>query len=166
MTIRSPLGSETPTTSLAWRKPSRSSGNGSSNCVEVRLHAGLVELRDSKLGEESPILSASLQSFEAFVETVVGEGVPALRTEPAHDGPSLVHPLKGSFDGSAALWVGTGGGAALEIGYADTGLVAVRTADEPRGDVLVYTPAEWKAFRESSIDGEFSIASLREFAAA
>lgn len=71
------------------------------------------------------------------------------------------HPLKGEFDTAAARWERTvredGTPAALEIGYADNGLVALRMADEPEGDLLIYTPAEWKAFVEGVRDGEFDI---------
>ncbi|CAM3270942.1 DUF397 domain-containing protein [Stackebrandtia soli] len=47
-----------------WRKPSRS-GNGG-NCVEARI-ASLVEVRDSKLGDASPILSMSAEDFGALL---------------------------------------------------------------------------------------------------
>lgn len=38
----------------AWRK-SRRSGNSGGNCVEVRVNEQHMEVRDSKLGESSPI---------------------------------------------------------------------------------------------------------------
>jgi hypothetical protein len=71
------------------------------------------------------------------------------------------HPLKGEFDTAAARWERTthedGTPAALEIGYADNGLVALRMAEDPEGDVLIYTPSEWEAFVEGVRDGEFDI---------
>lgn len=71
------------------------------------------------------------------------------------------HPLKGEFDTATARWERTthedGTPAALEIGYADNGLVALRMADNPEGDVLIYTPSEWEAFVEGVRDGEFDI---------
>lgn len=71
------------------------------------------------------------------------------------------HPLKGEFDTATARWERTtredGTPAALEIGYADNGLVALRMADDPEGDILIYTPAEWEAFVEGVRDGEFDI---------
>ncbi|GAB3219820.1 hypothetical protein GCM10027447_03360 [Glycomyces halotolerans] len=71
------------------------------------------------------------------------------------------HPLKGEFDTAAARWERTmredGTPAALEIGYADNGMVALRMAEEPDGDILIYTPSEWQAFVEGVRDGEFDI---------
>ena len=71
------------------------------------------------------------------------------------------HPLKGEFDTAAARWERTthedGTPAALEIGYADNGLVALRMAEDPEGDILIYTPSEWEAFVEGVRDGEFDI---------
>jgi hypothetical protein len=71
------------------------------------------------------------------------------------------HPLKGEFDTATARWERTthedGTPAALEIGYADNGLVALRMAEDPDGDILIYTPSEWEAFVEGVRDGEFDI---------
>jgi hypothetical protein len=71
------------------------------------------------------------------------------------------HPLKGEFDTATARWERTthedGTPAALEIGYADNGLVALRMAEDPEGDILIYTPSEWEAFVEGVRDGEFDI---------
>jgi len=71
------------------------------------------------------------------------------------------HPLKGEFDTATARWERTthedGTPAALEIGYADNGLVALRMAEEPEGDILIYTPSEWEAFVDGVRDGEFDI---------
>jgi hypothetical protein len=71
------------------------------------------------------------------------------------------HPLKGEFDTAAARWERTthkdGTPAALEIGYAENGMVALRRAAAPDGDLLIYTPAEWEAFVQGVRDGEFDL---------
>lgn len=76
------------------------------------------------------------------------------------------HPLKGEFDTAAARWERTtredGTPAALEIGYADNGLVALRMAENPEGDILIYTPSEWAAFTEGVKDGEFDLETWDE----
>lgn len=38
-----------------WRKPTKSNPHG--NCFELRLNHGAVEGRDSKLGDNSPVLT-------------------------------------------------------------------------------------------------------------
>ncbi|WP_456239496.1 DUF397 domain-containing protein [Actinopolyspora lacussalsi] len=58
------------TTTPHWRKSSRSGGAGG-NCVEVAQNfpsAALV--RDSKLGETSPVLSTKHETFTAFIDAV------------------------------------------------------------------------------------------------
>lgn len=71
------------------------------------------------------------------------------------------HPLKGEFDTAAAQWKRTkhvdGSPAALEVGYAENGLVAIRQVDDPDGDLLIYTPEEWMAFVSGVRDGEFDL---------
>ncbi|TWJ07682.1 uncharacterized protein DUF397 [Stackebrandtia albiflava] len=52
-----------------WRKSSRSGGSGGS-CVEARLNAGGPEVRDSKLGDDSPILSLNRSDFLALLDSV------------------------------------------------------------------------------------------------
>lgn len=53
-----------------WRKSSLSGGVG--ECVEVRGSGGLVEVRDSKLGEASPVPRFTRAEFAAFVAGVKG----------------------------------------------------------------------------------------------
>jgi len=50
-----------------WRKSSRSGGEGS--CVEAR-HVGHVEVRDTKLGADSPILKFTSPEWAAFIAGV------------------------------------------------------------------------------------------------
>ncbi|MDR7303207.1 DUF397 domain-containing protein [Haloactinomyces albus] len=53
-----------------WRKSSRSGGNGG-NCVEVAQNLpGSALIRDSKLGETSPVLALPPAQFAAFVGTI------------------------------------------------------------------------------------------------
>jgi hypothetical protein len=52
-----------------WRKSSRS-GNSGGNCVEARLNEAGPEVRDSKLGEDSPILALSRTDFTALLRSV------------------------------------------------------------------------------------------------
>lgn len=55
-----PLGTE-------WRKASRSNG-ANTGCVELRFDpaTGGVQLRDSKLGDESPVLSFTAHELACF----------------------------------------------------------------------------------------------------
>jgi len=51
-----------------WRKSSRS-GNAGGNCVEARRSTSF-EVRDSKLGDDSPILTLSPEDFVGFLKAV------------------------------------------------------------------------------------------------
>jgi hypothetical protein len=53
-----------------WRKPSRSSGGNNDQCVEARAADPVVQIRDSKLGDASPILDASPADWRIFLTTV------------------------------------------------------------------------------------------------
>lgn len=48
-----------------WKKSTRSGDGG--NCLEVRLVGGRPQIRDSKLGDASPILSLSPAVFESLL---------------------------------------------------------------------------------------------------
>lgn len=52
--------------SSQWIKSSKSGANGG-ECLELRNN-GQLQLRDSKLGEESAILDLSKEDFKAIVE--------------------------------------------------------------------------------------------------
>lgn len=53
-----------------WRKSSRSGGNGGS-CVEAQLHVNEPQVRDSKMGDASPILRLSRCDYAALLKSVV-----------------------------------------------------------------------------------------------
>ncbi|THV37763.1 DUF397 domain-containing protein [Glycomyces buryatensis] len=52
-----------------WRKSSRSSGTNSDNCVEARTADGGFQVRDSKLGHDSPIFELGTAEFTALIRT-------------------------------------------------------------------------------------------------
>ncbi|GAA4897499.1 uncharacterized protein DUF397 [Stackebrandtia albiflava] len=52
-----------------WRKARRSSAQGN-NCVEARLNGETPEVRDSKMGDRSPILEMSRHDFAALLRSV------------------------------------------------------------------------------------------------
>lgn len=55
----------------SWRKSSRSGPNGGgSDCVEARVRLGVLQIRDSKLGDASPILDLTNTEFTSFLATV------------------------------------------------------------------------------------------------
>lgn len=49
-----------------WRKARRSTDQGA-NCVEARTNEGAFEVRDSKLGEDSPIFGLKSTDFESLL---------------------------------------------------------------------------------------------------
>ena len=52
-----------------WVKSSKSNNNGS--CVEIQAAGqGGVNVRDSKLGDQSPILTFTASEWDAFVDGV------------------------------------------------------------------------------------------------
>ncbi|QSB05945.1 DUF397 domain-containing protein [Natronoglycomyces albus] len=51
----------------AWRKSSRSSNQGG-QCLEARRAAGNQQVRDSKLGEGSPIFTLASADFSALLD--------------------------------------------------------------------------------------------------
>ncbi|MGI8308760.1 DUF397 domain-containing protein [Saccharopolyspora hattusasensis] len=57
---------------VGWQKSSRSNGTG--NCVEVGQVVDLVGMRDSKLGDASPVLTVSRVRWADFVAAVKGGG--------------------------------------------------------------------------------------------
>ncbi|GAB3994027.1 hypothetical protein GCM10029992_07300 [Glycomyces albus] len=48
-----------------WQKSTSSQPQG--NCVELRQHADMVQIRDSKLGDASPILDLDTATFTALL---------------------------------------------------------------------------------------------------
>ncbi|GLZ75955.1 hypothetical protein Afil01_07620 [Actinorhabdospora filicis] len=52
-----------------WRKSSRSGGN-QGQCVEARTDVVTVDVRDSKLGDASPILAVAPADWRGFLATV------------------------------------------------------------------------------------------------
>ncbi|MBB5152607.1 DUF397 domain-containing protein [Saccharopolyspora phatthalungensis] len=57
------------TSHAAWRKSSRSNSGG--NCVEVAQNLpGVALIRDSKLGDDSPVLALAPSQFAAFTRLI------------------------------------------------------------------------------------------------
>lgn len=46
-----------------WRKSSRSSSQGNGDCVEARAAEGGFQMRDSKLGDKSPVFDLAPEEF-------------------------------------------------------------------------------------------------------
>lgn len=55
-----------------WRKSTRSGSSGS--CVEVRLINGTVQVRDTKLGEASPVLPFDAGQWATLLAGVRADG--------------------------------------------------------------------------------------------
>jgi hypothetical protein len=51
-----------------WRKSSRSQGTADSNCVEARPVDTGFQVRDSKLGDDSPIFDLKTADFAALLQ--------------------------------------------------------------------------------------------------
>jgi hypothetical protein len=51
--------------SAPWKKSSRS--DGQNQCVEARSQAGQLQIRDSKLLDDSPIFELSSKDFAGFL---------------------------------------------------------------------------------------------------
>jgi hypothetical protein len=60
-----------------WIKASRSSGSG--DCVELRRHAGTVEVRDSK-NPDGPVLKLTSAQFSAWLNGAKGAGFGQLQS--------------------------------------------------------------------------------------
>ena len=79
-----------------WRKSSRRGGQG--NCVEARLN-GTPEIRDSKMGDASPVLELSRYDFVALLNNVkLADRCPG--------GPPSQRPTAGKHGRLLALWRG------------------------------------------------------------
>ncbi|GAA3353930.1 DUF397 domain-containing protein [Saccharopolyspora gregorii] len=52
-----------------WRKSTRSNGGGAA-CVEIASIPGLTGVRDSKLGETSPVLPFSESTWSTFLNSL------------------------------------------------------------------------------------------------
>lgn len=52
----------------AWKKSSKS--NPSGNCVQSRKFGVLRQVRDTKLAEDSPVLSVSESDFGALIDSL------------------------------------------------------------------------------------------------
>lgn len=59
-------------TSENWRKSSRS--NGQAECVEAGNRENEIVIRDSKLGEASPVLAVTPADWRLFVQQIRADG--------------------------------------------------------------------------------------------
>jgi len=51
----------------SWRKSTRSGSGDDSSCVEARHQADAFQVRDSKLGHDSPIFDLASTDFKALL---------------------------------------------------------------------------------------------------
>ncbi|HEU5128395.1 MAG TPA: DUF397 domain-containing protein [Glycomyces sp.] len=52
--------------SREWQKSSRSQPQG--NCVELRQRADAVQIRDTKLGDASPVFDLDSETYASLIE--------------------------------------------------------------------------------------------------
>lgn len=52
---------------VTWRKSTRSNSGDDSSCVEARSQNGAFQVRDSKLGHDSPIFDLTSTDFKALL---------------------------------------------------------------------------------------------------
>lgn len=52
----------------SWRKSSRSAGDSNSACVEARNTGNDFQVRDSKLGHDSPVFDLAASDFSALLK--------------------------------------------------------------------------------------------------
>lgn len=50
-----------------WRKSTRSQGTADSNCVEARTAERGFQVRDSKLGDDSPVFDLDTRAFTGLL---------------------------------------------------------------------------------------------------
>ncbi|MEU5154173.1 DUF397 domain-containing protein [Glycomyces sp. NPDC021274] len=53
---------------VTWRKSTRSNGGANSNCVEARQRAEGFQVRDSKLGHDSPVFALESADFAGLLQ--------------------------------------------------------------------------------------------------
>ncbi|MEV3939178.1 DUF397 domain-containing protein [Glycomyces sp. NPDC049804] len=53
---------------VTWRKSTRSNGGADSNCVEGRQRAEGFQVRDSKLGHDSPVFALQSADFVGLLQ--------------------------------------------------------------------------------------------------
>ncbi|RRS01765.1 DUF397 domain-containing protein [Glycomyces terrestris] len=99
-----------------WKKSSQSNNQGGA-CVEARAHQGVAQVRDTKLGESSPILETSAADWTAFLAAATRLG--RIKT----DGPRVT-------GGRWALHPAHGSGRCHILGHARDGRAADMSGDQ------------------------------------
>lgn len=51
----------------SWRRSSRSANSGDQNCVEARAATAGFQVRDSKLGDDSPVFDLAPREFTGLL---------------------------------------------------------------------------------------------------